>query len=256
MGLKEGTLGSLVESGGGLPISVADSVFPHMLQALDCLASNGIVHRDVKPENILYVSQPGGQYQFQLGDFGLCNRVVDAATFAGSYMYMAPEMFLKGGQTPKLDIWSLFVTMLWTLDVGGFRQRSNQFKSVEDAQEAVLFASTADTVSKIREMAIVNPLERASAAQMLVKHYDGVGLSTPWNQVPVLASSRPSTVAAARDPAPARRAWITTRTKARDFEKNKNIFAAEARYRVGKIRHPLAQPFHQLPALRPKLAKG
>src|SRR4051812_20730164 len=52
MGLKGGTLESIIESGDGLPMSIADSLFPQMLQALDCLAYNGIVHRDVKPENI------------------------------------------------------------------------------------------------------------------------------------------------------------------------------------------------------------
>ena len=126
MGLKEGTLESLIESGDSDPTSVADLLFPQMLEALDCLAYNSIIHRDVKPENILYVSQPGGRYRFQLGDFGLCNRVVDAKTLAGSHTYMAPEIFRTGGQTSMLDVWSLFVTMLWTLNVGGFRQRSNR----------------------------------------------------------------------------------------------------------------------------------
>ncbi len=42
--------------------------------------------------------------------------------FAGSKLYMAPEMFRHGGQTSKLDVWSVFVKMLWTLDIGGFRQ--------------------------------------------------------------------------------------------------------------------------------------
>ena len=83
---------SLVESGADAS-AVANLVFPQMLEALDCIAWMGIIHRDVKPENILYVSQPDGQYQFQLGDFGLCNRIVDTATFAGSRLYMPPEMF-------------------------------------------------------------------------------------------------------------------------------------------------------------------
>ena len=261
MGLKEGTLESMVESADGLPTSVADSLFPQMLQALDCLAYNGIVHRDVKPENILYVSQPGGQYQFQLGDFGLCNRVVDAATFAGSRMYMAPEMFRKGGQTSKLDVWSLFVTMLWALDAGGFRQRSNQFKSVEDVQEAVLHAaSNIDTVSKIREMAVVNPKERASAAQMLVKYYNGVGLSTPRNQVPALISSPSPAITVARAPALAFPALTTraTQTRQRGFQKNRNIFTVAAQYRVEKARDPFSaqQDPRRLQDLRLKLDKS
>jgi serine/threonine protein kinase len=112
MGLKLGTLESLVESGAGPCTSIAHLVFGHMLQALDCLANEDIIHRDVKPANLLYVTQPDGQYQFQLGDFGLCNRALSAATYASTEVYMAPEMYRKGGQTPKLDVWSLFVTML------------------------------------------------------------------------------------------------------------------------------------------------
>jgi serine/threonine protein kinase len=211
MGLKEGTLESLVWNAASPSTSIAGLVFVQMLQALDCLEWNGIVHRDVKPANILYTLQPDGQHQFQLGDFGLCNRVVDATTFAGSRPYMAPEMFRKGGQTSKLDVWSLFVTMLWTLDVGEFRQRCNQFKSVDDLQDAVSAASKVDTVSKIREMAIVNPEERASAAQMLVKCFNGTGLSTPRSRVPALTSNpcRTNAIGGTRDPAPPA---FTTRT--------------------------------------------
>lgn len=194
----------------------------------------------MKPENILYVSQPDGQHQFQLGDFGLCNRIVDATTFAGSRLYMAPEMFRGENQTHKVDVWSLFVTMLWTLDAGEFRQRSNQFKNDAEVQRAVLSAaSNVDSVSKIREMAILNPEERASAAQILVKHFDGVGLSTPWNQVPALPISHSPAIAPVRAPAPALPALTsqTTQTKPRDLRKHANVFAA-AQYRVEKARDP------------------
>jgi serine/threonine protein kinase len=112
MGLKEGTLESLVESEGSLPASVTDPIFPQMLQALDFLACNGIIHRDVKPANILYISQLGGQYQFQLGDFGFCNCAISAESNVGTPIYIAPEMRDKGVQTSKADVWSLFVTML------------------------------------------------------------------------------------------------------------------------------------------------
>ncbi|KAF4632615.1 hypothetical protein G7Y89_g5511 [Cudoniella acicularis] len=118
--------------------------------------------------------------------------------------------------------------MLWTLDAGGFRQRSNQFESVEDVQEAVLHAaSNVDSVSKIQEMAAVNPKERASAAQMLVKYYNGIGLITPRNQVPALISSPSPAITAARAPPPASPLTTrTTQTRPRRFQKNRNIFAA------------------------------
>jgi serine/threonine protein kinase len=192
MGLKDGTLESLVRSGAEAS-AVARSAFPQMLQALDCIAWMGIIHRDVKPENILYVRHPDGHHQFQLGDFGVCNRAVDARTHAGTAIYMAPEMFQDGIQTPKLDVWGLFVTMMWILDAGGFRQMSNRLTAAEARRAVLCEAAKEDSaVSQIQEMAIVNMEERASAAQMLVKLFDGVGLSTPRNQVPALATRAPT----------------------------------------------------------------
>lgn len=55
MGLKEGNLESLVWSGAGLSTYIANLVVLQMLQELNCLARNGIVHPDVKPANILYI---------------------------------------------------------------------------------------------------------------------------------------------------------------------------------------------------------
>ncbi|EGC46549.1 CAMK family protein kinase [Histoplasma capsulatum var. duboisii H88] len=187
MGLKEGTLESLVEI--GTATRFADSLFLHMLQALDFLAFHGIIHRDVKPENILYVTGSDGQYLFQLGDFGLCNRKVIAESHVGTPIYMAPEFYQKKEQTHKVDVWALFVTMLWTLDTG-FRQMCKSHNSVGEIQKAVsLAASQSPTVALIKEMAIVDAENRASAAQMLLKHYKGEGLSTPQNQVPALRTT-------------------------------------------------------------------
>jgi hypothetical protein len=103
--------------------------------------------------------------------------------------------------------------------------------------------------SQIREMAIVDPLERASTAQMLVKHFGGAGLNTPRNQVPPL--SGPSTVTAPGNLVPARRGQLRahpTRNRPRDLRRGLNTFSFAAQYRIGKPRNPPARPF--------QLAKG
>lgn len=186
MGLKDGTLKSLVLGGEFLSVhNLAKCVCHQMLQALDCLAVNGIVHRDVKPENILYTALPGAEYQFHLGDFGLCNRTVSARSSVGTPLYTAPEIFEHGIQTHKVDVSSLFVTIAWTLDFDGFRQSVQHFTSLQQAQQALLAITS--KIGDIQEMARVDPDERASAAQMLVKRFDGEGLSTQRNQVPPLS---------------------------------------------------------------------
>ena len=191
MGLKDGTLASLVRSNIPSLKEVTRCALHQMLQALDCLDVNGIVHRDVKPENILYTALPGAQYCFQLGDFGLCNRTVIAQSSVGSPLYAAPEVHYHGVQSHKMDIWSLFVTIAWALDFHGFRQNLAHFETLQQAQQALLNIST--KIGEIQEMARVDPDERASAAQMLVKCFDGKGLSTKRNRVLPLSPTKPET---------------------------------------------------------------
>ncbi|KAF9730210.1 hypothetical protein PMIN04_012257 [Paraphaeosphaeria minitans] len=175
---------------------IAVLVFHHSLQALDRINLLGLIHRDMKPANILF-KELHGQYVFLLADFGLSNHTSVAHTFMGSPVYMAPEMFEKGcQQTHKVDVWALFVTMMWTLDIGGFRQLVEKAKSLGDLEEIrkeVLSGARKPNLSSIQEMAIEDPAKRASAAQMLVKCFNGEGLSTPRNKIAALIET-PSTV--------------------------------------------------------------
>ena len=81
-----------------------------MLRAIEFCHSNNIIHRDVKPENIL-VSKDD---VVKLCDFGVSGEFGtkgDANTFIGTSYYMAPERITGQSYTITSDVWSTGVTL-------------------------------------------------------------------------------------------------------------------------------------------------
>ncbi|MBD0337287.1 MAG: serine/threonine protein kinase [Cyanobacteria bacterium Co-bin13] len=90
-----GTLRVLIEH--EVPLSLAEVLgfISDLLRALDQAHRQGIVHCDIKPENILLSIVPGS-WQVKISDFGiarLSREVSDATGHTGSPAYMAPERF-------------------------------------------------------------------------------------------------------------------------------------------------------------------
>lgn len=185
MSLKEGSLASLAMAASNSKLQdIAETALHHMLSALDFLASEDILHRDVKPDNILY-SMDGGKPRFELGDFGLAIEARDYEDHAGTYAYMAPDVLLRGApQTAKSDVWSLYATMLWVLDGRGFREKCRRLR--DDGGPKQLFRDIVDMtrpvpqeLEHIEEMAAFNASCRASAREMLDKLFRGRGNRRP-----------------------------------------------------------------------------
>ena len=65
------------------------------LSTLTCLEAENIIHRDVKPDNILREYNENNQYRFRLGDFGLSHDMRVAQTFAGTEPFVAPDIYFK-----------------------------------------------------------------------------------------------------------------------------------------------------------------
>jgi serine/threonine protein kinase len=94
------------------PLGRALLIADELLAALEHTHAAGLIHRDVKPENVL-LNERG---VVKLADFGLCRPVVQspkviAATatdeLPGTPAYNAPELYLDPHQIdPKLDVWS------------------------------------------------------------------------------------------------------------------------------------------------------
>ncbi|KAK1754090.1 serine/threonine protein kinase [Echria macrotheca] len=205
MDLCDGSLRSLATSLGPLPAAITDVLLEHMLQALAYLDSQSMVHRDVKPENILYrrIERHRGQhsYHFELGDLGLCDNTVHIQPgVAGTTVYMAPEVARQGQPTPKSDVWSLYMTELWALDVGDFRKLEDTLDNL-DGIFTLVFASLEDSrVSCLKEMAEADPDRRASAAEMLGKLFGTEGSSTPYSLAQSSTKMMSMSVTATRRP--------------------------------------------------------
>ncbi|KAI4086290.1 MAG: hypothetical protein LQ344_007680 [Seirophora lacunosa] len=181
MELKEGSLGLLARRPDwpDRALHTSQLVLQQMLQALDFLAFNDVVHRDVKPENILYSSPRGTQdYTFQLGDFGLCNQSSHSTSVVGTNEFMAPEVYEGEKQSSKVDVWSLAVTLLWILDTNGFRQTFRTPIGRKPYQNEIVRAAQTYNSNVLQHMTRIDANYRATAAQLLATYFNGEGLTT------------------------------------------------------------------------------
>ncbi|MGH8985632.1 MAG: protein kinase domain-containing protein [Acidimicrobiia bacterium] len=115
MELVEGRdLAELLAARGPLPPAEAARVADQMLAALGAAHERGLVHRDVKPGNVL-VTRDGTA---KLADFGIAKAAADATaglTLTGQVMgtprYLAPEQAAGQGATPRSDLYSAGVVL-------------------------------------------------------------------------------------------------------------------------------------------------
>ncbi|CAN6674347.1 MAP kinase kinase Mkk2p/SSP33 [Trichomonascus vanleenenianus] len=96
--------------GGRIGEKVLAKIAEGVLRGLSYLHERRIIHRDIKPQNILLDSSG----QVKLCDFGVSGEVVNslATTFTGTSYYMAPERIQGQPYTVTSDVWSLGLTIM------------------------------------------------------------------------------------------------------------------------------------------------
>src|SRR5215218_2118946 len=114
--LPSRTLADELAQRGPLPTAEVATLGLRLLDALDAAHAAGVLHRDVKPANVMFRGAPEMSNAI-LTDFGIARLLGDPATTAtgtliGSPAFVAPERARGDSASPASDLWSLGVT-LW-----------------------------------------------------------------------------------------------------------------------------------------------
>jgi serine/threonine protein kinase len=117
MACVEGTdLKTLIREEGALPLRRALFILGQIASALDAAHARGLVHRDVKPANVLV----GPEDRAYLSDFGAVKELASAGmtrtgSFVGTIEYCAPEQIEGGDVDARTDVYALACVLYETL---------------------------------------------------------------------------------------------------------------------------------------------
>lgn len=114
--VRGGSVATLVGDFGGLPGPWVATLLDQVLVALEQIHSEGLVHRDVKPANLLLDVTGLGLPRLRLSDFGVATvldqpRLTHGALTVGTRGYVAPECLAgEWDPDPRADLYSLGIT--------------------------------------------------------------------------------------------------------------------------------------------------
>ncbi|XP_028752259.1 serine/threonine-protein kinase ATG1a isoform X2 [Neltuma alba] len=104
-----GDLATYIHRRGKVSESIARHFMRHLAAGLMVLQEKHLIHRDLKPQNLL-LSSIGGIPLLKIGDFGFARSLTPqglADTLCGSPLYMAPEIIQNQKYDAKADLWSV-----------------------------------------------------------------------------------------------------------------------------------------------------
>ncbi|HEY3549434.1 MAG TPA: Stk1 family PASTA domain-containing Ser/Thr kinase [Gaiellaceae bacterium] len=105
------TLKELIVGRGAAPINVAIEYARQILSALRFAHRHGIVHRDIKPHNVLV----DGEGRVKVTDFGIAragtSQMTETGSIVGTAQYLSPEQAKGGEVDPRSDLYSLGIVL-------------------------------------------------------------------------------------------------------------------------------------------------
>lgn len=178
MGFVEGeTFGARIRDRGRLTASETVRVLREVAWALAYAHARGIVHRDVKPENILLERGSG---RAVVTDFGIARSNVDPSLTAdghvlGTVHFMSPEQCTGEPVDGRSDLYALGVT--------GYFALSGRLPFEEEAPQAVIVAHATRTPPKLRQLApdvpvaLADVIDRCLAKEPAARYATGEALA-------------------------------------------------------------------------------
>jgi serine/threonine protein kinase len=161
--VKEGSLFDVLEKQGAISLAQTSRLLDHITEALTVAHQAGVVHRDLKPDNIL-LDERGNAY---LTDFGIAKQVdqpsnlTGADDIVGTLHYLSPEQIQNQPVSPRTDIYALGV-MLYEMLTGQhpFQETSVTALIMKHLQEPL---PPLDTIRPDLPIAIDDVVQKATA---------------------------------------------------------------------------------------------
>ncbi len=214
-------LRGLLRAEGSLGIDRSIALVVQVAAALDAAHRRGLVHRDVKPANVLLIqrSSPRAPDHVYLSDFGLAKRIASVSgltatgQFLGTVSYIAPEQALGKPVDARTDIYALGCVLFECL------AGSPPFRKEEDV--AVVMAHINDPAPAVTDLrADCPPRLAAVVARSLAKSpddrfqncgelIDALRIAAPAPEVAATRAAAPAAAPAgdAQEPGGVRRLW-------------------------------------------------
>lgn len=152
------SLGSTLKRRGKLnPVRAVQTLLP-IVEALLAAHERGVVHRDLKPDNIFLARSAGGRLEPKVLDFGIAKfeqksapNLTSVGTVLGSPAYMSPEQARGEADVDgRTDVWALCV-VLYEVITGGL-------PFVADNYNALLYAILEGQPKSFNELGVSEPL--------------------------------------------------------------------------------------------------
>jgi serine/threonine protein kinase/Flp pilus assembly protein TadD len=185
MELVEGeTLEALVRRDGPLKVEPTLEIALQVTRALVGAAAQGLIHRDLKPGNIMLTraGAPTAEIEVKVIDFGLAkatNAVAETdlthGGFVGTPSFASPEQFVSGPADARSDIYSLGVT-LWYALTGQVPYPGKTIEEIRDRQQRsdlpieklVERKIPAAVIALLRSCLAIDPTQRPASARELL----------------------------------------------------------------------------------------